>query len=534
MSAPTVQAEDLHALLGRRAPVALLDLRERGAFERGHIFRATPLPRRLLEARLPALITCPRTPVVLCDADGSLSALAAPTPARMGYRDVSSLAGGIAGWRGAGRHTVQGVNVPSKVFGERVLHELKTPEISPEDLQARMAAGEDLVIVDARTPEEYARGCLPGAWSVPGGELVLRIGELIRRPETTIVVHCGGRTRSYLGAESLRRMRLPNPIVAVRNGTMGWALAGFELERGAARRAPPVSAKSRALASVAAKRVALEEGVPFLAPEEVRRRWERRESENIYLFDVRTVEEYAAGHVAGAVWAPGGQLVQATDEYIAVDSASIVLICDGFVRSAMTAAWLRRMGLGGVAVLAGGLPAWQQSRGAVETGRPTPIPWGYEAARAATASIAPGASVGDALVLSVDPSDVYARGHVPGAGWICRSRLEPLIAGIAPDRQRPIVMTCADGLQSTLAGATLAGLGYTAARVLEGGMRAWVEAGLPVESGLTRLLDQADDVVLKPYDRGRAAMEAYLRWEEALDAQGRSPHSLLPETEPRS
>ena len=538
MSAATIIAGELHALLERGAPVALLDLRERGAFERGHIFRATPLPRRLLEARLPALITCPRTPIVLCDADGSLSTLAAPTLSLMGYGDVRSLAGGIAGWRGhhagdGGRPTVQGLNVPSKVFGERVLHELKTPEISPEDLETRMAAGEDLLIVDARTPEEYSRGCIPGTWSVPGGELVLRIGELIHRPETTIVVHCGGRTRSYLVAESLRRMGLPNPIVAVRNGTMGWALAGLELERGAARWAPPVSAKSRTLASMAAKRVAAEEGVPFLAPEEVRQRWERREAENVCLFDVRTAEEYAAGHVAGAVWAPGGQLVQATDEYIAVSAASIVLICDGFVRSAMTAAWLRRMGLRGVAVLAGGLSAWKQSRGAVETGRPTQTPWGYEAARAATAPVAPAASFGDALVLNVDPSDVYARGHVPVAGWVCRSRLEPRIAGIASDTRRSIVVTCADGLQSTLAAASLAGLGYTAARVLDGGTRAWVEAGLPVESGLTRPPDQVDDIVLKPYDRGRAAMEAYLRWEEALDAQGRSPHTLLPETEPR-
>jgi rhodanese-related sulfurtransferase len=533
MSAATITAGDLQALLGRGEAVALLDLRERGAFERGHIFRATPLPRRLLEARLPALITCPRTPIVLCDADGSLSALAASTLSQMGYTDVRSLEGGIAGWRGAGGHTVQGINVPSKVFGERVLHELKTPEISPGELETRMAAGEDLLIVDARTPEEYSRGCIPGAWSVPGGELVLRIGELVQRPETTIVVHCGGRTRSYLGVESLRRMGLPNPIVAVRNGTMGWALAGLALERGAARWAPAGSVKGRALASMAAKRVAAEDGVPFLSPEEVRLRWERRGEENVHLFDVRTVEEYAAGHVAGAVWAPGGQLIQATDEYIAVSAASIVLICDGFVRSAMTAAWLRRMGLTGVAVLAGGLAAWEQSRGAVETGRWAPLPWGYEAARARTARVAPGASWGDALVLNVDTSDVYARGHVPGAGWVCRSRLEPLIEGIAPDRQRPIVMTCADGLQSTLAAATLARRGYASVRVLDGGTRAWVEAGLPVEGGLTHPLDQADDIVLKPYERGRAAMESYLRWEEALDAQGRSPHNLLPDTEAR-
>lgn len=224
MGTGMISPEQLAALLERPLPHALLDLRERAAFERGHIFRATLLPRRLLELRLPALVTAPATLIVLYDGDGHLSALAAPTLAEMGYTDVSALAGGLEAWRREGRPMVQGLTVPSKVFGERVLHESKTPEITPRELAARMAAGSDMVIVDARTPEEYARGCLPGAWSVPGGELVLRIGELVERPETTIVVHCGGRTRSYIGAESPRRMGLPNPVVAVRNGTMGWVL----------------------------------------------------------------------------------------------------------------------------------------------------------------------------------------------------------------------------------------------------------------------------------------------------------------------
>ncbi len=58
-------------------------------------------------------------------------------------------------------------------------------------------------------------------------------------------------------------------------------------------------------------------------------------------------------------------------------------------------------------------------------------------------------------------------------------------------------------------------------------MRAWVEAGRAVESGRTRLADEPDDVVLKPYERGRAAMERYLRWETDLDAEGRSRSRLL-------
>ena len=91
-----------------------------------------------------------------------------------------------------------------------------------------------------------------------------------------------------------------------------------------------------------------------------------------------------------------------------------------------------------------------------------------------------------------------------------------------------MLVTCADGVQSTLAAATLRRMGYAAARVLDGGVAAWRAAGRPIETGLGRRDRRADDVVQKPYERGRAAMEAYLRWEEALDHYGVSPHALLP------
>ena len=97
-----------------------------------------------------------------------------------------------------------------------------------------------------------------------------------------------------------------------------------------------------------------------------------------------------------------------------------------------------------------------------------------------------------------------------------------------PDRARRVVVTCPDGVASTLAAATLRGLGYDAG-VLDGGTRAWSAAGRPLEAGTAGLRDDADDVVLKPYERGREAMEAYLRWEEALRPDGVSPHALLRE-----
>jgi len=223
-----ISPAELEALMKSDTPHAVLDLRERGAYQTRHIFRATSLPRRLLEQRLSLLVPALPTPIVIYDDTGALSALAVPTFRAMGYLNVVPLAGGLDAWVAEGRSTAQGVNTPSKVFGERVLHDLHTPEVTCLELDRRMAAGEDMVIVDTRTPEEYARGCLPGAWSMPGGELVLRLGELVKRPDTTIVVHCGGRTRSYLGAESVRKMGLPNPVVAVKNGTMGWVLDGLE------------------------------------------------------------------------------------------------------------------------------------------------------------------------------------------------------------------------------------------------------------------------------------------------------------------
>jgi len=516
-------------LMASDAPHAVLDVRERGAYERGHVYRSTTLPRRQLEWRLPTLVTAPATPIALIDADGALAPLAAATLGTMGYRDVQILGGGLAAWRAAGRRVVQGLNVPSKVFGERALHEWRTPQIAPHDLMRRIDKRDDMVIVDSRTFEEYHRGCIPGSISVPGGELVLRIGELVERPETTIVVHCGGRTRSYIGAESLRRMRLPNPIVALENGTMGWELAGLTLERGATRSAPAPGSRSHGQAAATAKRVAVEDGVRLLGVDDVRRLWDGRRERNVYLVDVRTADEYEADHIAGSIWAPGGQAVQATDDYFAVRGASFVFICDELVRSVMTAAWFTRMGVPDVAVLAGGVSAWRDAGGLIEGGQPSPAPFGWDAARAATRYRKPG-ELGDAVVVDVGMSDEYARGHVPGAGWICRSRLESKLPSAAPDRVRPLVLTCGDGVASTLAAATARGLGYKDVSVLDGGTRAWADAGRPLEQDATRLWDEPDDVVLKPYQRGREAMEAYLKWEEALDPDGTSPHRLLRDT----
>src|SRR5262247_245265 len=139
----------LAELMGSDTPHAVFDVRERGAYERGHVYRTTSLPRRQLEFRVPTLVTAPATPIALLDADGALAPLAATTLGAMGYRDVQIVAGSLSAWRAAGRRVVQGLNVPSKVFGERALHEWKTPQVTCPELAERIARGDDMVIVDS-------------------------------------------------------------------------------------------------------------------------------------------------------------------------------------------------------------------------------------------------------------------------------------------------------------------------------------------------------------------------------------------------
>jgi rhodanese-related sulfurtransferase len=511
----------------------VLDVRERGAYERGHIFRSISLPRRLIAYRLASLVTAPETALVLCDDDGSFAPLALPLLGEMGFRNVQVLEGGLAAWRAAGGPLVQGINVPSKVFGEHLLHERRPPEIDPSALKQRIVSNANLAILDVRTPEEYRRGCIPGAVSVPGAELVLRIRDLVPNPAATIVVHCGGRTRSYVGAESLRALGLPNPVFALKNGTMGWQLAGFDLERGADRRAGEPSAPHRLAAEHTARRIATTEGVTFVSGREAVELWQRRALQNVYLVDVRSVEEHEASHAAGAIAAPGGQVIQAGDDYFAVRAATYVFMCDGITRAAMTAAWFRRMGAADVLVLDGGLAAWQAAGGALAKGAGARLPFGFERAARTVQLMAPRqlqallSTREPAWILGVDSSDVYARGHVAGAQWACASRIEAVAARLNPGKQGHIAVTCTDGVASTLAAEALLRAGYGSTVVLAGGTTTWAAAGLPVECGLGTPADIVDDVVPKPYDRGRDAMLAYLRWEEALHPDGTSAHDLF-------
>jgi rhodanese-related sulfurtransferase len=252
-------------LLDTDSALALIDVREHGEYNQAHIPGSTSVPRRQLESRMGRLVPFRGVQVVLCDDNGRRAALAAQTLERMGYTRVAVLEGGVNRWASLEKPTEWGMNVPSKDFGERMEVQHHVPTIDADELARRQRRGDPLLIVDTRTPEEYRRFCIPGGRSAPGGELALRIHDLVREhPGATVVVNCAGRTRSIIGARVLQRMALPN-VLSLKNGTSGWLLAGLELERGADRvDLPAPSPEGRAKAEAFAARVAAEDGVQML------------------------------------------------------------------------------------------------------------------------------------------------------------------------------------------------------------------------------------------------------------------------------
>lgn len=500
---------------------ALFDVRERGEYNAQQIFTATSLPRGQIEFRLLSLVPTHNVPLVAYDDGGERASLAAATMEQMGYEKVSVLEGGLPAWSSTGYLTVSGVNVPSKVFGERVHSKTKVPEITPEKLKTLQEEKKDLTILDVRTPEEYRRFCVPGAINVPGGDLILWAESLRQKPDRTVVVNCAGRTRSIIGTASLRTLGLTN-VYALKNGTMGWTLAGLKLEDHPPRETPLPAPESSERSALLAERVAAEDGMPLISvPELLGLRYEA-ERQVLYLIDVRSEREFETGHIPGSMNIPGGQAVQRIDDYIAVRECQIVFISHGQSRAVMGAHWYRQMGYKKVSVLKGGLRTWVESGQALDTGIPVEEPAGLKAAREAARLIDP-AEVSRQLrldrtvVLDVGISLSFEASHLPGSFWLPRGWLELKIPTAFPDRNQPIVVTCPNGLNSVLAAATLAKLGYTQVSVLDGGVQAWSANGHPTEKGINRCLIPPNDVVLSPSVTGnKEAMKRYLEWEVEL------------------
>lgn len=512
--------------------IAVLDVREAGVAGKRRILFAASAPLWRIEVLIDRLVPRRETRIVLVDADGKLAPEAASKLARLGWRNVSVLDGGVDAWAADGLEVYSGSNILSKAFGEIIEVEKHTPTIEADALEAKIDAGENLVVVDSRTPEEFADFSLPFAQSVPGAELVYRIGEIAPDPQTLVVVNCAGRTRSIVGAQTLIDAGIPNPVVSLKDGTMAWLLSGRALAHGRATALPEPGPEALAAARSRAAAVARAAGVKridaqALAELEADAAAGKR---TLYRFDVRTREEYEAGHLEGWRWAPGGQLVQATDEYLATRGARVVLADWDGVRALTTGAWLAQLGAVEVYAYAPAADtAWvpgpetirvQPPRGVVRRVSPR------EAARSIEAG---------AVAFDVERSAAFRRRHAAGARFAAPHRLEEFLADAPP--QRIVLIFSSDGVLAQTVAAELAARTGRDVRAVAGGTQAWAAAGLEVESGREGVLTGDDDGWLSPYrhaDKSArdAGFRAYLEWEvklaEQLQREGDTGIRLIP------
>jgi rhodanese-related sulfurtransferase/predicted metal-dependent enzyme (double-stranded beta helix superfamily) len=531
---PLLSVQQVKAMLKSGEVFAFFDVREEGEFStQGHPLFATPLPLSRLEPRALALLPDPGTRIVLMDSGeegqdpqwAGRANRAAAKLSQLGYTDLAVMKGGLKAWRDAGYEVFTGVNVPSKAFGEVVEHENDTPRIDAADLQKLVDAKTDLVILDSRPMPEFNNMSIPGGIDCPGAELVYRVKDCAPNPETLVVVNCAGRTRSIIGAQSLINAGLPNKVIALKNGTMGWHLAGLKVARGETRSFGPQGPEAAKFAQAAAADIAQRMKVKKIDKAGLDKL--AAKGGPLYRLDVRDPAEYAQGHLKGFRHAAGGQAVQATDQYVGARNATIVLHDNDGVRATMTAHWLVQMGWAETYVL-DHKPAASELTTEAEPRYPT----GFAVPAVATVAAADlHKQLASTLVIDLDTSLKYRDGHVPGAWFAVRAGL----ARSLPDMLKKqagatrIVLVSADAEIAALAApeateaAKAAGAtGGLPVAVLDGGMKAWRDAKLPIETGHVRMADPPTDVWYRPYDFKEdveAAMRQYLDWEVDLVPQ---------------
>ncbi len=551
----TVSAKELGELMDSAALFALIDVREWGEFERGQILGARCLPRGSLERYLPYLVPKSDVTVVFVCDDGRRSARAAATAEAMGYTRARVLDGGLEAWKKSGKECYGGWALTGKDYGEKLLVEEAIPEISAHDLHGRLAAGERVCILDSRPLGEYRAAHLPGARSAPIGQIALEAPGLIADSRIPVVANCAGRTRSIIAAHLLRRMKLANPVLALKGGTGAWRIAGWDAELASGDDLPqsPPSAAALAAAEQFAARLAREDNIGLLSPAEFNAL--SASGELFYLLDVRQAHEFVAGHLPGARFCSGTQVQFVVDALVGVPNARVITVCDGRVRATVAASILKGMGYPRVSLLDGGVTAWQAGGYPLETGTPDELdygepPWlarflqdcppslgaprplptpGLNDARSRSVMIAPDElqrrleRQGRQVLLDLRGAGEFATGHIPGARWLSRGWIDLKIAEAAPDNRASVVLYCRRAVESVLAAGTLSRMGYRDVAVLDGGFAAWQARGLAVEDGLGSQgeLDEIAAAEVGLFGAGKFGysndrMARYLKDEEAL------------------
>jgi rhodanese-related sulfurtransferase len=499
------------ALVHDGGELAFLDIREAGEFGEGHPLFAVPCPYSRLEARIGVLVPRRDVRMLLIDGGDGLAERASCALERLGYGAVGWIAGGAPAWQAAGFGLFKGVNVPSKTLGEMAEHVWQPRTVDAATLARWRAAGKLFQLFDARPPGEYAKMRVPGAICLPNGELAHRFPAAVADEAAPVVITCAGRTRGIVGALGLRLAGIDGPVYALENGTQGWALAGFDLERGnKAAPFPPLGESAVQVTRARADALLERHEIPVIGPAQIEA-WRADHTRTTYLFDVRSADEVAADPLPAFAPAPSGQLVQATDQWVGIRHARLVLLDDLGLRAGIAAFWLRQLGYDvAVARLADALRSLRPAEAPAFSAAMHGVP----AAEALQAM-----RLGQGRFVDVRSSRAYRAGHVGGAVWGIRPRLRYL----SLEHGKPVYLIGDEPEVTALAARELHDLGFADVRAVEGGQPEVVVGGAAVlSSPETPGRQDAIDFLHFVHDRHDGNLDAsrrYLAWEQGLIAQ---------------
>lgn len=507
-----ISAGEAKRRIHAKGEIALIDVREAGQFGEGHMLFAVPCPYSRLEIDFPRLVPRTSTSIVLVDDGDGVAERAACRLQAIGYGDVAVVDGGVAGWANAGYAIYKGVNVPSKLLGELVEHALEPQRITAATLAEWTSAGKRFRFFDTRPPAEYAKMRVPGSACLPNGELAHRIAAAVPDPDETVLITCAGRTRGLIGAAGLKLAGVPNPVFALENGTQGWALAGFELERGNTAAPYPKLNKEQQDDSARRGRAICERaGIRMIDAGEVARMLADGQR-TTHVLDVRSHDEVREQPIKAAPHALSGQLIQSTDQWIGTRRSRVVLIDDTGLRAGLAAHWLKCLGY-----------ETHVHRIEPETELLVPvIPHAAPIAQLPSIAARDAAEIvgqGAGVLVDLRTSGSFRKAHAKGACWSIRPLLDHL-AGVAGKR---VFLFADEPDVAALAAVDLGAAGAAEVLFVHAGLTGWQQAGLDIVQGdASPTSSEAIDFLIFVHDRHDGNLESsrrYLEWEQGLMAQ---------------
>ena len=315
-------------------PFALIDTRERRDHVDGHWFGSTNIPLSLLTTRMTLMVPDRNFPVHLLDWQDLASDAAAQNLSRLGYASVTRCPTSHPGSFGEG--FVKGEYVWSKAFGEVLAHTCGLPEVTPSEYLEHHG---DALLFDVRPTAEYRQFTIPGSQSL-SNSLLLANMDALKSSGQTALLHCAGRTRSIIGACTLKAAGYGGPFAIFKGGTQAWQLDGYDREHQAGRvfasdaGSPAATRAFLDRWTIPFEQVTLDDISPFVEAYHGR-----------LLFDVSDDAARGRAMEHGILKISGTNLIQQTDQSIARYHVPVVLFDHGSgCRAAFAAYWLRAMG----------------------------------------------------------------------------------------------------------------------------------------------------------------------------------------------